>query len=368
MADRRATVLVVDDAPSNIQTLFGVLREHYKVQAATRGAQALELARHKHPPDLILLDIEMPEMNGYELCRQLKADGSTSAIPVIFITAMDEEIDETRGFEMGAVDYITKPVRPAVLLARVRTHLKIRQMQAQLERQNEALVEASKLRDDVEHITRHDLKGPLNPIIGVSNALLAGEECSDQAKRMLRLVERAGHSMLGMINRSLDLYKMEIGSYHPSLKATNVMPALWSALREASEAPAAAGKLWKIRSGGLPMDESEEVIANAEEMLCYSMFSNLLQNAFEASPSGETVEIDIDDRDPRMVQIAINNVGAVPEAIRERFFDKYVTFGKKTGTGLGTYSAKLCAETQQGSIALDWSHEGRSKVVITLLK
>ncbi len=119
----KPTILIVDDTPDNITILSDILAD-YKVKAANNGAKALEIAS-RFRPDLILLDIMMPEMDGYAVCTRLKRDLHTKHIPVIFVTAMDEETDETRGFELGAVDYITKPVSAPVVQARVRTHLKL---------------------------------------------------------------------------------------------------------------------------------------------------------------------------------------------------------------------------------------------------
>lgn len=128
------TVLVVDDAPENIDVLSGILRPHYKVKAATNGDKALALAMSERPPDLILLDIMMPGMSGFDVCKALKAHMPTRHIPVIFVTAMGETEDETRGFELGCVDYITKPVSPPIVLARVKTHLALQDQNRVLER------------------------------------------------------------------------------------------------------------------------------------------------------------------------------------------------------------------------------------------
>lgn len=119
----KQVVLVVDDVPSNIDVLSEILRPTYQVKVVTNGVMALKIAMAPQPPDLILLDIMMPEMDGYEVCRQLKANPSTRHIPVIFVSAMDEVKDEAKGFELGAVDYITKPVSPSIVKARVKTHL-----------------------------------------------------------------------------------------------------------------------------------------------------------------------------------------------------------------------------------------------------
>jgi putative two-component system response regulator len=127
------TILVVDDTPNNIDVLSGILRPEYRVKAALDGERALRIARAEPQPDIILLDIMMPEIDGYEVLRRLKGDPRTSAIPVIFVTHMTEVEDETRGFELGAVDYITKPISPPVVLARVRTHLALYEQSRVLE-------------------------------------------------------------------------------------------------------------------------------------------------------------------------------------------------------------------------------------------
>lgn len=119
----KKSVLVVDDTPENIDVLRGILEAQYTVMAASGGRQALKAAFSPRPPDLILLDVLMPEMDGYEVCRQLKADERTQHIPVIFVTAKSEAEDEARGFELGAADYIVKPLSAPIVLARVGTHL-----------------------------------------------------------------------------------------------------------------------------------------------------------------------------------------------------------------------------------------------------
>jgi putative two-component system response regulator len=122
----RPTVLVVDDTPDNLVLMSGLLKDEYRVKVANSGERALKIAISDSPPDLVLLDIMMPEMDGYEVCKRLKAYPATRRIPVIFLTAMAEVADETKGLSLGAVDYITKPISPPIVLARVRTHLALK--------------------------------------------------------------------------------------------------------------------------------------------------------------------------------------------------------------------------------------------------
>jgi PleD family two-component response regulator len=125
---RKKVILTVDDAPDNLALISELLKESYRVKVATNGKDALHIAFSSDPPDLILLDIMMPEMDGYEVCRQLKSDAQTSDIPVIFLTTKSEVADEEKGFDLGAVDYITKPISPPILQARIRTHLRIKRI------------------------------------------------------------------------------------------------------------------------------------------------------------------------------------------------------------------------------------------------
>jgi phosphoserine phosphatase RsbU/P len=133
--NQKKTVLLVDDAPSNIQMANSILKDIYKIRIATNGAKALELVKVAPSPDLVLLDVSMPDMDGYEVCTRLKADAETRDIPVIFLTGQTEIEDETRGFDVGAVDYIHKPFSPAVVKARVQTHLVLRAIRQQLAQQ-----------------------------------------------------------------------------------------------------------------------------------------------------------------------------------------------------------------------------------------
>lgn len=138
MLDNRPVILVVDDTPENLTLLSGLLKETYKVKVATNGKKALAIAR-SCPPDLILLDVMMPVMDGYETCRQLKLDEGLKEIPIIFLTAKGEIEEENRGFDLGAVDYIVKPVSAPILLSRVKTHLTLKQSNDFLKDKNEFL-------------------------------------------------------------------------------------------------------------------------------------------------------------------------------------------------------------------------------------
>jgi putative two-component system response regulator len=145
------TLLVVDDTPANLSLMAGLLHQEYRVKLANSGARALDLAQ-REPPDLVLLDVMMPEMDGYAVCRHLKSDPRTRDVPVIFVTAMSQPDDETRGFECGAVDFIHKPISPPIVRARVRTHLQLKTWQDSLRRRSTGL--ELQLRQRLEEVER----------------------------------------------------------------------------------------------------------------------------------------------------------------------------------------------------------------------
>ncbi len=174
----RSDILIVDDALANLRLLSQILTEHgYKVRAVRDGPRALAAAKAA-PPDLILLDIMMPEMGGYEVCRRLKADESTRDIPILFISALGEVEDKVKAFAAGGVDYVTKPFQVEEVLARVRTHLALhslaRQLQdanVELSRRLEELQERNEELDAFAHTVAHDIKGPIALLVGYASLL-----------------------------------------------------------------------------------------------------------------------------------------------------------------------------------------------------
>ena len=159
----KPVILAVDDTPENLDVVRGILAPHYTVKAAINGPMALKIVE-KQPPDLILLDIMMPDMNGYEVCERLKSNPESKDIPVIFLTAMDQTTDESSGFELGAADYITKPVNPPILEARVRTHLALKQSMDELNKAY-GLIKRQKDRMEDELNVGHKIQMSMLPLV-----------------------------------------------------------------------------------------------------------------------------------------------------------------------------------------------------------
>lgn len=339
----RRKVLIVDDEPENLDILLQALSRTYVILAARTGEKALQLAKTKHP-DIILLDIMMPNIDGYEVCRRLKADPETCDIPVIFLTALQHEGDEMMGFSLGAVDYIHKPICLPLLQARLATHLELAEAKRTLARQVLELEDAARLRDDVDNITRHDLKGPLSPILTYPKLLMRNPALNERERKMLKGMQKAGEDVLRMINQSLDLYKIESGKYQYHAEALNLSEMLTKVIADLEGLATNLGVSFAI---DLP-----KLWVMGDDGLCQTMLSNLLKNAIEAIPDQGVVQIQ-GQQNGDWAKLSITNPSTVPEAIRECFFDKYVTAGKKGGTGLGTYSAQLMAKTMGGELLMD---------------
>ncbi|MDO8803120.1 MAG: response regulator, partial [Elusimicrobiota bacterium] len=183
-----------------------------KVRAAFSGEMALQAARND-PPDLILLDINMPEMNGYEVCRQLKADERLKDIPVIFLSALTETMDKVKAFGLGGVDYITKPFQFEEVEARVETHLELRRQKSQLQENYNELHELKKLRDGLVNMLIHDLRPPLTSICGHLEIIKEKEKTTLSADSAGRLAEamKAAKQLIQMVSTVLDKGKREEG-------------------------------------------------------------------------------------------------------------------------------------------------------------
>ena len=348
-------VLVVDDVPENIDVLAGALSRDYNVKVALNGQDALDIAFAKPNPDVVLLDILMPGMDGYEVCRRLKENDDTRGIPVIFVTALDEMDDETRGFETGGVDYITKPIRIPIVLSRVKAHLELKMARESLKAQNRLLEENLRLRDDVDSIIRHDIKTPINVILWGPDIVESEGNLNPNQIDTLRIMKQASYSMLKIMNSSINLIKMERGEYQLQVAPVNVLKSLFQIKNEMRGLMRTKHVDLDIKIGNREPVPFEVFIINGEEILFYTVLTNLIKNAIEASPDNEKVTVSLQDRD--LFLILIHNKEAVPEHIRERFFDKYVTAKKISGTGLGTYSARMITETMNGSIHMETSRE-----------
>jgi signal transduction histidine kinase len=214
---RPTTILIVDDVPSNVSVLFDFLTTHdFEVSVAQSGESALQLVDYEIP-DLILLDVMMPGMDGLETCQQFKSNPKTQAIPIIFMTALAETIDKIKGFQAGAVDYITKPFQQEEVLARINTHLTIHQLQQQLHEKNSTLelqnIELAAKNTELDTFARtvaHDLKNPLQSLVGFADLLLDTLVARIESEELeyLQYISQSGQKMLEIIDSLLLLARV----------------------------------------------------------------------------------------------------------------------------------------------------------------
>ena len=216
-------ILIVDDTPTNLSILEEILEEDYQLSVAQSGTQALEITE-KFKPNLILLDVNMPGIDGFETCSRLKAGESTRDIPVIFITARTEPEDVVRGFEEGGVDYITKPFNYSEVVARVQTHLKIQQLIEQLESQNRQLTELNDLKNKFLGMASHDMRNSLSAIKGYSQILIEDikELPEETQNRFLNYIFKSSETMLRMVDDLLDVSVIESGKLKLDLSAASL--------------------------------------------------------------------------------------------------------------------------------------------------
>lgn len=365
-------ILIIDDNIKNVQVIGALIREMgYPFNIAQSGQQGLDILETV-TPILILCDIMMPEMSGFEFCQIIKSDDKTKDIPLIFLTASNDEEDEKRGLQLGAVDFIRKPINPPVLVARVHTQIKLQQTLTALqnaleavEHQNEILLENSRLKEEVERISRHDLKNPLQAVIAIPELILLEGEVNEEQRSLLLELKETGLQMLSMVDNSLDIYKMEKKTYQLEYETVDLIAICHQLRNEMSQLIINKKLHIYLLQNGIAAAKIDTFTVKAEESLLHSMLSNLLKNAIEASPEKESITIDL-KHESAAVKIEIENSGFIPQTLKNTFFEKYSTSGKKKGTGLGTYSAKLIAETLGGNIALDTNTPGIVRIVITL--
>ena len=364
LLDKRASlplVLIVDDVTDNLMLMAQLFQDSYRVRVAQSGAKAIAFCQSDTPPDLVLLDIMMPDMDGYEVIQRMREHPVSENIPVIFVTALSSDEGRAKGLELGAVDYVSKPVDPVTLTLRVRNFIRYVNVQRQLQASYDDMLEVSRLREEVEHVARHDIKGPLAGAIGILQSVIL-EKCDHVHE--LELVEQTLMQVLSMLNLSADLLKIETGRFQLNAVPLNIERLLRRIVETTRPIFVEKGLSIFLECDASLSDPGAPEV-QGEATFCYSIFQNLLKNACEAAPPRSVVTLRIQVASD--VQVEVKNHGAVPQAIRNRFFDKYVTHGKRDGTGLGTYSARLLTEAQHGSIRCEVSDTDDTTVVTVRL-
>jgi two-component system sensor histidine kinase/response regulator len=358
-------ILLVDDNPENIHVLISALGQQYAVVAATNGHKALAIARGAEPPDLILLDILMPGMDGYEVIKSLKSDLVTRDIPVIFITAKSDVEDESIGFQLGAVDYITKPFHPMILQARVEIHLKLQRYTRQLQCQNEQLREFNRrlqeleqMRDSLTHMMVHDMRSPLSGISGYVQMCIISPPAAVDAKRRVYL-EKAYASLnaiLEMVNSIIDISKIEAGKMTLEPRSGDIRIT-------AEEALVLLGALKDRCAITIGSDPSPPPSCMYDSALVRRVINNLLTNAIKYSPENSVVTVSIAALSDHL-SVSVADAGpGIAKKYHELIFEKFGQVkarmeGNLPSSGIGLTFCKLAVEAHGGTIRVE-SEEGR---------
>lgn len=348
-----ANLLIVDDSPANLQLLAGMLKQHgFKVRPVPSGELALQAARQEHP-DLILLDINMPEMNGYEVCEHLKADPALKAIPVIFISALDDVIDKVKAFTVGGVDYVVKPFQFLEVEARVNTHLTLRRQERQLEETIKELKELERLRDSLVHMVVHDMRSPI-AAIRMALEMLRETPPLDAATnlKMLQLAYRAAEGLNEMATQLLDVSRLE-ASQMPIKKEKHDLTKTLRASMESLTALAGQRRLH--------LDARGSIVVGYDQDLIGRVVANLLTNAFKFTPQDGEIKLNVSRQgDLARVTVTDSGQGIAPEYHRKIFekFGQADVLHKRIGTGLGLAFCRLAVEAHGGRIGVE-SEVGR---------
>ena len=356
---RKPTILVVDDTRDNLALMSNLLKGTYKVKIALTGEKALRIARSPDQPDLILLDIMMPGLDGFEVCQRLKGDPATALIPVIFLTGKSKLEDEQKGLELGAVDYITKPISPPILLARVRNHLALKTMadfmlvkNVELDNARAAAEKANRAKSDFLASMSHELRSPLNAILGFGQLMETETPppTISQQESLTRIL-LAGWHLLKLIDEILDLAKVESGR----VPLTREPVSLAEVLAECLDMVEAQAQSHEIRMIGPSLELAETVLADRTRLK--QVLLNLLSNAIKYNSTGGSVEVSCQRTDQGATRVSIQDTGQglAPEQLAQ-LFQAFNRLGQETGseqgTGIGLVVAKRLIELMGGAIGV----------------
>ncbi|MTJ50468.1 response regulator, partial [Dolichospermum sp. UHCC 0259] len=364
------TILVIDDNPTNLEILDYTLSvAGYKVQTEEKGENVIQQI-HFSLPDLILLDVLLPDVNGFELCQRLKSDPITESIPIIFMTALVDTVDKVKGLHLGAVDYITKPFQKEELLARVQTHLHLRQLSKTLEIKNQQLTE---LTEDLENrvaertaelkqaldkekelnqlksrfitMASHEFRTPL-AIISSSSGILQefSDRISEERKQEhLQTIQHTIKHITQILDDVLMINRVETDKIELRLESADIIDFC----RRLQSEVAASNKQYTIN---FSVDLGEEIIANSlliqfDKKLLRQILANLLDNAVKYSPNHNLVNFSLSKADDKIIfKISDYGIG-IPQADQDKLFESFhqaSNVGNIAGTGLGLSIVKKC--------------------------
>lgn len=373
-----ASVLIVDDTMYNIQLLsLMLIKQGYQVEQATNGTEALDKAT-KQIPDIILLDIRMPDIDGYEVCKILKANPTTQAIPIIFISSIEEPSEKVEAFSVGGVDYISKPFQLIEVLARIETHLRLCSLQNKLQEQNEQLQlsaavlerslrqerELSEMKTNFISVVSHEFRTPLTTIQSASELLEYYEWTKEERTEQLHQIQSEVKHMTALMEDVLFLSRTNSNKAKLNLSEFDLLKFCSQILRQMQKT---FGQNYNLHSffqdlsNNISIDnlhiqnELPALIVKMDEKLLRQILSNLMTNAIKYSPQNKDIDFKIIvDQQNTTFTVTDYGIGIPEEDIAHLFsaFHRGKNVGILPGTGLGLSIVKNCVDIHNGSISV----------------
>jgi signal transduction histidine kinase len=344
------TVLIVDDDSYVCATMEALLKhEGHQLIFASNGMEGIAKAIEERP-DVILLDVMMPEMDGYEVCRRLKADPATAAIPVLLVTALTERKERLRGIEAGANDYLTKPIDAQDLRLRLRNAIYIRKLYDQLQQSFEQLKDLESLRDNLTHMIVHDMRSSLGSVLGFAQLLKAAtrEKLDERETGYLNKVERNVNLLLDMVVSLLDISRLESGQMPLRLNPCSVQDLARAAVQP-YEAVAAQRNITVH-----PPEQSTAVVCDLD--LIRRVLANLVGNAIKYTDEDGVIDLRFERAENAVKFLVADNGPGIPKEHHKRIFEKFRQAKpeeRSLGVGLGLAFCKLAVEAHGGTIGVE---------------
>lgn len=348
-----ASILIVDDIAENLQILRTRLKlKGYKVFEAESGFEAIQKASELLP-DLILLDVQMPEIDGFEVCRRIKEDENAKNIPIIFITGRGDTDDLVNGFKAGAVDYIIKPFNSTELLTRVQTHLDLKFARDTLKQKNAELEKLNNEKSEFLGIAAHDLKNPLATVRWLTDLLKTGTLPQEKSLDTLDKITQSVERMFRLVKNLLDVNAIEEASNEKQLEKVNVVFAAADAVAEYEEHAEKKNIVIQFRNTA----KNAHIRINNE--ILGQILDNLISNALKYSPRNGTIHILVENtlrEDQEMVRFSVIDEGeGISEDEQKKLFLKFTTLsakptGNEHSTGLGLFIVKKLTDAAGGHI------------------
>ena len=374
-SENKQKILIVEDNQENMDLLIYFLRpQGYELLTVKDGLSALEAVEKEHP-DIILLDIMLPKLDGYEVCERLKSRHDTKFIPIIMLTALKELQDKVKALEVGADDFLSKPFENVELLARVRSLLRLKQYHdelqsknIELEKKNVSLLRMDKFKEDLINLIVHDMKNPLFVIQGNLQMMSMSMQnlSADFLKKYTKRIERSSQQLLRMVVNLLDISRIEEGRIELKSEKANINTII---------------KDIAIRISDYPENEQKQIVVDldshlpeilADKSVIERVLENLINFAVTNADEDGKVLISTSSADGQKVQFITHDSGTqIPKNFHDKIFEKFSqaeikNSGSRVDRALGLTFCKLAVEAHQGKMWLDLENKIGNKFIIEL--